>query len=335
MARPHGLSAGIRLLSTLVFLLVIVGVACGSDPEPTPPPTETPAPTPTVRPMSVAEVAERSLPAVVSILTSAVDLSQFLDPGSQADYSGSGVIISEDGLIVTNSHVVREANFILVTTTDDQTFDAEIVGTDPISDLAVIKVDAEGLPTLDFGESDSLRIGEPVVAIGNAMGFEGGPTVTAGVVSALGRSVSLSDGELSDLVQTDAAINPGNSGGPLLNLESEIVGINTAVDRTQPGIGFAVGTQTINRGGRSTNHPRGGGAGLPGRHAGDRQSRHLSAVRPWNRRGCPDNQRLAGHPRRGGGPRGPGRRHKIQRRTPYHQRRIHPPDPHQPSRRRT
>ena len=116
MAKPHGLSAGIRLLSTLVFLLALVGASCGSDPEPTPPPTETPAPTPTVRPMSVAEVAERSLPAVVSILTSAVDLSQFLDPGSQADYTGSGVIISEDGLIVTNSHVVREANFILVTT---------------------------------------------------------------------------------------------------------------------------------------------------------------------------------------------------------------------------
>ena len=247
MARPHGLSAGIRLLSTLVFLLALVGAACGSDPEPTPPPTETPAPTPTVRPMSVAEVAERSLPAVVSILTSAVDLSQFLDPGVQADYSGSGVIISEDGLIVTNSHVVREASFILVTLTDGQTFSAEIVGTDPISDLAVIKVDAEGLPTLDFGDTESLRIGEPVVAIGNAMALEGGPTVTAGVVSAVGRSLSLSDGELSDLVQTDAAINPGNSGGPLLNLESEIVGINTAVDRTQPGIGFAVGTLTINR----------------------------------------------------------------------------------------
>ena len=146
MARPYGLSAGVCLLSTIVFLLALVGAACSPDPEPTPPPTETPAPTPTVRPMSVAEVAERSLPAVVSILTSAVDLSQFLDPGSQADYTGSGVIISEDGLIVTNSHVVREANFILVTTTDDQTFNAEIVGTDPISDLAVIKVDAEACP---------------------------------------------------------------------------------------------------------------------------------------------------------------------------------------------
>ena len=187
MARPHGLSAGIRLLSTLVFLLALVGAACSPDPEPTPPPTEAPAPTPTVRPMSVAEVAERSLPAVVSILTSAVDLSQFLDPGSQADYTGSGVIISEDGLIVTNSHVVRDANFILVTTTDDQTFNAEIVGTDPISDLAVIKVNAEGLPTLGFGDTESLRIGEPVVAIGNAMGFEGGPTVTRGCRERLGQ----------------------------------------------------------------------------------------------------------------------------------------------------
>ena len=247
MARPRGPSAGLVLLLTSVLLVTLAAAACIPDPEPTPEPVETPAPTPTARPSSVAEVAEHSLPAVVSLITGAVDLTQFLDPGSQADFTGSGVIISEDGLIVTNSHVVRGANFILVTLTDGQTFNAEIVGTDPISDLAVIKVDAQGLPTLEFGDTESLRIGEPVVAIGNAMALEGGPTVTSGVVSALGRSVSLSDGELSDLVQTDAAINPGNSGGPLLNLESEIVGINTAVDRTQPGIGFAVGTHTINR----------------------------------------------------------------------------------------
>ena len=234
---------------TLALILLVAAFSCIPDPEPTPTPTETPSPSPTSIPglLFFADVAEQSLPAVVSILTGPVDLRQFLDPASQSDYSGSGVIISQDGLILTNSHVIEGANFLLVTLNDDRSFSAELVGADPVSDLAVLRIQADGLPTLGFGDSETLRIGEPVVAIGNALALEGGPTVTAGVVSAVGRSVSISDGELSDLVQTDAAINPGNSGGPLLNMNSEIVGINAAIDRTQPGIGFAIGTATINR----------------------------------------------------------------------------------------
>ncbi|MEE9248486.1 MAG: trypsin-like peptidase domain-containing protein [Dehalococcoidia bacterium] len=197
--------------------------------------------------VTIADMVEHSLPAVVSILTGAVDLRQFLDPSIQREGGGTGVIIDSEGLIVTNSHVIADSNFILVTLADGRTFDAEMVGHDPLSDLAVIRIQAGTLPVLAFGDSNQLRVGETVVAIGNALALEGGPTVTAGVVSALKRSISLSDGMLNDLVQTDAAINPGNSGGPLLNMQGEVVGINTALDRQSPGIGFAVGTDTIHR----------------------------------------------------------------------------------------
>ncbi|MGD9015220.1 MAG: Do family serine endopeptidase [Candidatus Omnitrophota bacterium] len=162
---------------------------------------------------------------------------------------GSGTIIDADGYILTNEHVVSEADKISVSLADGRKFDAEIKGKDKRSDLAVIKINAHNLPVAKLGESDNLRIGDWVVAIGNPFGFvleNPEPTVTVGVISALHRSLGRSlsrERDYSDLIQTDAAINPGNSGGPLVNLKGEVVGINVAIFSTSggyQGIGFAI-----------------------------------------------------------------------------------------------
>lgn len=153
---------------------------------------------------------------------------------------GSGFIISEDGYILTNNHVIGEVDKITVTLHDGRKLEAEVIGTDPKSDVAVIKVDAKNLPVIELGDSDALEIGEWVIAVGNPFGLEA--TVTVGVVSAKGRGgVGIADYE--DFIQTDAAINPGNSGGPLLNLEGKAVGLNTAIFSRSGGymgIGFAI-----------------------------------------------------------------------------------------------
>ncbi|MCM8800661.1 MAG: Do family serine endopeptidase [Candidatus Omnitrophica bacterium] len=162
---------------------------------------------------------------------------------------GSGVIIDPEGYILTNEHVVGEADKITVTLPDGREFKGEIKGKDKRSDLAIVKINAHNLPVAGLGDSDRLRIGEWVVAIGNPFGFalqNPEPTVTVGVVSALHRSLSRSlgkDRDYTDLIQTDAAINPGNSGGPLVNLKGEVVGINVAIFTTSggyQGIGFAI-----------------------------------------------------------------------------------------------
>jgi S1-C subfamily serine protease len=161
---------------------------------------------------------------------------------------GSGAIFDARGYILTNNHVVEGGQQIKVVLPDGRSFDARLVGRDPSTDIAVIKIDGQNLPTAPLGDSDKLRVGDWVVAIGNALGLEGGPTVTAGVVSALGRSVEEPGGvgSLDNAIQTDAAINPGNSGGPLVNLRGEVIGINTLVaGQAEPGvqaqgIGFAI-----------------------------------------------------------------------------------------------
>ena len=153
---------------------------------------------------------------------------------------GSGFIISQDGQIVTNHHVVAGADQVTVKLADGRKFDAEIVGSDPMTDLALLKVEADAaLPVVEFGDSDALRVGDEVVAVGNPFGLGG--TVTSGIVSALSRDIR--SGPFDDFIQTDAAINRGNSGGPLFNDDGDVIGVNTAIISPgggSVGIGFAV-----------------------------------------------------------------------------------------------
>lgn len=154
---------------------------------------------------------------------------------------GSGVIVSPDGYILTNHHVVEGALEIKVEMTDKRTYSAKLVGSDPPSDLAVLKVEASGLPTVSLGDSDKVRVGDAVLALGNPLGI--GQTVTSGIVSAKGRSTGLSDGSFEDFLQTDAAINRGNSGGALVNTNGELIGINSQIlspSGGNIGIGFAI-----------------------------------------------------------------------------------------------
>jgi serine protease Do len=157
---------------------------------------------------------------------------------------GSGIIIDGKGFILTNNHVVDEAHNLKIALKDGNIFNGKVIGTDEITDLAVIKVDSkEALPFAQLGNSDQLKIGQIVLAVGNPFGLTGGPTVTAGIVSALNRNLQFESGAL-ELIQTDAAINPGNSGGPLANTNGEVIGINTAKMPYAQGIGFAVPVNT-------------------------------------------------------------------------------------------
>ena len=166
--------------------------------------------------------------------------------------SGSGVIIRPDGYIVTNNHVVQNATKIEVTLNNNKTYEASVIGTDPATDVALIKIDAAGLPTLSFADSDKLRLGEWVLAIGSPLGEELRSTITAGIVSAKGRSMPNYNGEfkIESFIQTDAAVNPGNSGGALVNKAGELVGINTAIVSTTgsyTGYSFAVPSNIVKK----------------------------------------------------------------------------------------
>jgi serine protease Do len=212
---------------------------------------------------AIVAAAERVAPAVVSInvvrrervVPRTVWEQMMLPPGAERESAGlgSGFIIRSDGLILTNEHVVRDATQVSVTLPDGREFDADVVGTDDMNDLAVVRVRRERgtaeLPVAPLGDSDSLMIGEWVVAIGNPFGFvlsNSEPTVTAGVVSALGRNITPSEqqrGYYLDMIQTDAAINPGNSGGALVNALGEVVGVNSSIlsyGGGSEGLGFAI-----------------------------------------------------------------------------------------------
>jgi serine protease Do len=156
--------------------------------------------------------------------------------------TGTGFIVASNGVIVTNAHVAGDAFSIKVTLADGKTATAKLLGVDTGHDLAVVKIDRTKLPVAEIGNSDSIEVGDSVVAIGNALGLEGSPTVTSGIVSALHRTISTENSTLRDVIQTDAAINPGNSGGPLLDSSGRVIGINTAIasPADSNNIGFAI-----------------------------------------------------------------------------------------------
>jgi len=187
---------------------------------------------------SLADLVEGVQLSVVSISVDIISRGRFFDFTDEG--SGTGMIISNDGYIVTNYHVVQNASDIKVSLSDGRNYSAEIVGLDVLTDLAVIKIKATDLSTIKFGHSNLLRAGDWVFTIGNALGLKGGPSVTFGIVSGVDRTVQTERGDLYDMIQTDAAINQGNSGGPLVNDKGEVIGINTAVYSGAQGIGFSV-----------------------------------------------------------------------------------------------
>lgn len=224
-------------------------------------PTETPAAAASAPASGVADLVEKTGPAVVNVearikVSNGLDELYFNDPFFREFFGdriqetpqyetgiGTGFIISDDGYIITNQHVVNNADQIKVKlASEKEAVSAHLVGQDYELDLAVLKIDGKSLPTLSLGDSDKMRVGDYVVAIGEPYGLD--HTVTTGVVSAKGRPITIQDRNYKNLIQTDAAINPGNSGGPLLNMSGQVIGINTAVNESAQGIGFAIPINT-------------------------------------------------------------------------------------------
>lgn len=192
----------------------------------------------------VIEAVKKVSPSVVSISTTSKAMSFFGDVVQQKG-GGTGFIVTNDGLILTNKHVVEGSSDLTVITNDGKDYKATVVATDPLFDFALVKIDAKNLPVVELGDSDQLDIGQKVIAIGNALG-EYQNSVSAGIVSGIARSITASDRSsggssyMEGLIQTDTPINPGNSGGPLLNIQGQVIGINTAIDSQANSIGFAL-----------------------------------------------------------------------------------------------
>jgi serine protease Do len=193
------------------------------------------------RVLTIPEIAEKVTPSTVGVVTTVGSVY------GTANYSGTGIIMSEDGYIITNNHVINNADTITITLMDGTTYNAKLVGGDARSDLAVVKIDAKGLKPAEFGDSDALRVGDLAVAIGNPLGLELMGTVTDGIISAINRDVVVEERTMT-LIQTNAAINAGNSGGPLINQYGQVIGINTLKMQDYytnvEGLGFAIPTNT-------------------------------------------------------------------------------------------
>lgn len=195
---------------------------------------------------SVTQVAQNVSPSVVGVVNYARQRGDFFSARTEEKH-GSGVIIHDDGLIITNNHVIQGATRIVVVLADGDEKEAKLVGTDSRSDLALIKIEGKKLQAASLGDSDKLQVGETVIAIGNPLGMQFARSVTAGVVSGLNRVINTDEGYLMRLIQTDAAINPGNSGGALVNVRGELVGINTVKINVPgfEGMGFAVPSKQV------------------------------------------------------------------------------------------
>jgi serine protease Do len=249
----------LTLAAVLAAALLLAGSGCSRGPTPwleagEPSPAAPAAPVSPLPPVPVGgsrivEVVERVSPAVVNVTSNLATEESLGGTGRQAG-EGTGFVVQGEGVVVTNFHVVEGGLNIRVITADGERLEARVIGGDPNADLAVLKVEPQDeLPTVALGNSEALRLGEPVVALGFALGLEGGPSVTSGIVSAMDRTITARDPNFSegertyeDLIQTDAAINPGNSGGPLVDLSGRVVGINTAGvgAAAAENIGFAI-----------------------------------------------------------------------------------------------
>ena len=194
----------------------------------------------------VSELVAQVRPGVVSVIETGMSMDYFMRP-VQTEGEGTGIVIDAEGHILTNYHVISGAESVSVYAEDGRERSARVVFGDPATDIAILEVeDAEGLVPLVLGDSSLMEVGDPVIAMGNALGLdETSPTVSVGIVSALGRTIETDQAVLEDLIQTDAAINAGNSGGPLLNAAGEVIGINTAIASGAENIGFSISVDSV------------------------------------------------------------------------------------------
>ncbi len=195
---------------------------------------------------AIASIVEEVGMSVVGVGSVKLIYDMLLHPYPVKGF-GSGMVVSRDGYIVTNNHVVAGSDRIEVVMSSGDILEAKVVGSDPLFDVAVLKVEADELNPVKWGDPGKLKVGYIVLAIGRSLGLPGEPTVTLGIISALHRNVSSEYISLQDLIQTDAAINPGNSGGPLVNLDGEVIGMNTAIIPFAQGIGFAIPSDRVRK----------------------------------------------------------------------------------------